>query len=244
MSEKAPREFEPVEDIAEALKLVREGAKTLSSAMIWTKDQAQVINSHISVYSDAGHCFYCWTPKDFDPHQFMDEMAKSGESECYFSISLLRANIFFKTRFVGFDSAGLQFKLPTKVFNVQRRKNLRFPIPDGYTIKADYADPLSPETVLTKKILDMSAGGISFLIQENEVPIYPAELILKDLSFTVRGKKITVSAEVRHAKKLPEGSRFQGFAVGVMFKEIRAADSQHIAGFVFEESRKYFSRFI
>jgi hypothetical protein len=246
LSEKpqAPKEFEPIEDLNEALKLVKEGAKTLSTAMVWTKDQEHVINTHVSVYSEAGSCFYCWVPKGFDPKKFMDDLAKMSENECFFSISLQRANIFFKTRFIGFDSAGLQFKLPSKVYKVQRRKDLRFPVPDGIAIKVEYKDPLAPDTRISKKVLDISASGLAFLIPEAEAPLYPSGLTLQDFSFSIRNKKITVSVEIRHARKLGPDSRAKGFAVGVLFKDIRPGDGQHIAGYVFEESRKYFSRFI
>jgi hypothetical protein len=240
----APKEFEPVTDLAEALKMVKEGAKTLSSVMIWTKNQEQVINSHMGVYSDAGQCFYCFKPKEINPAQFMDALAKSGEKECFFSVSLLRANIFFKAQFMGFDAAGLQFKLPTKVYKVQRRKDLRFPVPDGMLIKVDFKDPLDPETVLSKKILDISASGLAFLVLDDEAPVFVPGLTLNELSFTVRNKKITIPAEIRHAKKLGADARSKGFSIGVFFKDIRPGDAQHIAAFVFEESRKYFSRFI
>jgi hypothetical protein len=246
LSEKteAPRDFEPVENLTEGLGMIREGAKTLASAMIWTKNQEHVINTHVSVFSDAGQCFYCWTPKGFDSRKFIDELKKLGEKECFFSISLLRANVFFKAQFLGVDHAGLQFKLPGKVFKVQRRKDLRLPIPDSFTIKVDFNDPLTPDTRTTKKVLDISASGLAFVIDADEVPMYPTGLVLKDLTFTVRNKTIKTGAEIRHSRALRPDGRHKGHAVGVLFKDIRPGESQHIAGFVFEESRKYFSRFI
>jgi hypothetical protein len=239
-----PRDFELVPDPAEALRLVKEGAKTLSSAMIWTKDQEHVINSHMSVFSDAGHCFYCWVPKGFDTRQFMDDLAAMKQKECFFSVSLLRANIFFKAAFLGFDHAGMQFKFPSKVYKVQRRKDLRFPVPDSITIKVEFTDPLAPEVMITKKVVDISAGGLAFLINEDEAAIYPSGLTLENFTFSIRNKTLRIKAEIRHSKKYRGEGRATGVAVGVIFKDIRPGDSQHIAGFVFEESRKYFSRFI
>lgn len=212
--------------------------------MIWTKNQEQVVNSHLSLFSDSTKCFYCWTPKGFNPGKFMDELAKSGEEECYFSISLLRANIFFKARYLGFDHAGLQFRLPEKVFKVQRRKDLRFPIPDSLSLKVEFQDPLSPDSRLAKKVIDLSASGVSFLIKDDEAALYPVGLTLKDFTITVKNRKITLQGEIRNARPTRQDARAKGVIVGVAFKGIRAGDSQHIAGFVFEESRKYFSRFI
>lgn len=216
--------------------------------MVWTKNQEHVINTHLSVYSEAGNCFYCWVPKGFDPKKFMHELAeiksKGGDTECFFSISLQRANVFFKTRFLGFDHAGLQFKIPDKVFKVQRRRDLRFPIPDGLSLKVEFDDPLSPDVRSTRKVIDLSASGMAFQVNEDEIPMYPSGFTLQNLSFSVRSKKITVAAEIRHTRKLGSDSRLKGAMVGILFKDIRPGDSQHIAGYVFEESRKYFSRFI
>jgi hypothetical protein len=154
---------------------------------------------------------------------------KGGDSECFFSVSLQRANIFFKARFIGCDQAGLQFKLPSKVFKVQRRKDLRFPIPDGLALKVDFADPLSPTVRSQRKVIDISASGLAFVIGEDEMPLFPAGLSLSDFTFTVRGRKISVTAEIRHVRKLADGGRLKGAAVGVLFKDIRAGDNQHIA---------------
>lgn len=212
--------------------------------MIWTKNQERVINSHVSVYSDSGKCFYCWAPKEFDPRQFSDELKESGETDCYFSISLMRANIFFKAKYLGFDHAGLQFGLPEKVFKVQRRKDLRFPIPDGHVLKIDFSDPLSPDKLINKKCVDLSASGMAFLIEEEEVPLYPVGLMLENMTFTVRNRQISTAAEIRNTRPTRAEARKKGIVVGVVFKNLKAADNQHIAAYVFEESRKYFSKFI
>ncbi len=212
--------------------------------MIWTKNQERVINTHLSVYSDSGKYFYCWAPKEFDPGLFNDELKQSGERDCYFSISLMRANIFFRAKYLGFDHAGLQFGLPEKVFKVQRRKDLRFPIPDGHVLKVDFSDPLTPGKPITKKCMDISASGMAFLVEEEEAPLFPVGLMLENMTFNVRGRDITVVAEIRNTRPTRADSRKKGVVVGVVFKNMRAADSQHIAAYVFEESRKYFSRFI
>jgi hypothetical protein len=241
---KAPREFQPVESIAEGLKLLKEGCKTLSSAMIWTRDQEQVINSHLSVYSDAIDSFYCWTPKDLDTKKFTTEILKSPTRECYFSVSLFRANIFFRSEFVAVDTAGLLFKFPVKVFKVQRRNDVRLPILDGVSMKVEFTDPLFPEKQISKKVLDISAGGMAFVVTENETPTFPAGLTLEAFSFNIGNRRLSTCAEVTNVRKLKDERHKNLFAVGVKFKDLRPGDIQHIAGYVFEESRKYFTRFI
>ena len=241
---KPPREFEPIEDRDEALRLLREGARTASTAMIWTTDQEQVVNTMLNHYSAEDKSVYFWVPKELDPREFMDALAKKKNPECFFSVSLLHANIFFRTRLIGVGSIGLQFALPEKIFKVQRRKDLRIPIPDGYAMKAEFDDPHYKDERIVRKVIDISAGGTAIMVSENEEPIYQPGVILRGFTFTVRGRKIVVDVEVRHLRKLTKYPKNKATKVGVQFMNIRPGDAQHIAGYVFEECRKYFTRFL
>ena len=242
--EKKPREFQPIENPEEARGLLREGTKTLSSIILWTKDPKRVINTHMSVFEPKDKTFHCWIPKDMKPELFMDELAQTGSADCYFSVSLTTANIFFKAKYMGFDAGGLRFQEPTRIFKVQRRSDARFPIPDGLVIRVELQDPLFPELKMSKKVLDISASGMAIVVADNEAPLFHEGLILKDVNFSVRNRKIKVDAEVRHTKQLPSDSRNPGIKIGILFKNIREADSQWLAGYVFEESRKYLSKFL
>jgi hypothetical protein len=241
---RAPREFQPVESVAEGLKLLKEGCKTLSSAMIWTKDQEQVLNSHLSVFSDSTDSFYCWAPKDFDSKKFVADVQASAHSECFFSVSLFRANIFFRASFVALDTAGLLFKFPTKIFKVQRRNDVRLPLLDFLAVKVHFRDPLFPDKESIRKVLDISAGGMAFLIHEEDVPLYPVGLTLNDFLFKVANRTFKIRAQISNSRKLRDEKHKGAFAVGVQFLDLRPGDVQHIASWVFEESRKYFTRFI
>lgn len=241
---KANRDFVPVDDPKEALLLLKEGAKTLASAMVWTKNQEEVVNTHFATISEEEGVIYMWVPPAFDPKTFSQHLAELGTTECYFSVSLSRANVFFRAVFTGFDSGGMKFKLPEKVFKVQRRKDFRLPIIDGFVMKVEFQDPLFPEARLTKKVIDISAGGLAFVADTSEEPMYHAGLVLKKMTFTVDRRKIEVDAEVRHKREQPQGARIPGFKVGVIFVNLKPADADHIAKYVLQESRKYFTKFI
>ena len=242
-----PREFQPVESIEEGLKLLKEGAKTLSSAMIWTKDQGETITSHLSVFSDSTDSFYCWIPKSLDARKFVDEVSNSPTKDCFFSVSLLKANIFFRAELMGFDAAGLRFKFPSKIFKVQRRGDVRMPIPEHISMKVEFKDPLFPEKTMSKRVLDLSGTGMAFYVTDDDSALFPTGLTLNDFVFTVRNKRFVCRAEVSNARKLRSQTGellAAGHAVGVRFLDLRPGDHQHIAGFVFEASRKYFSKFL
>ena len=195
-------------------------------------------------FSDSEKSFYAWIPKNFDPSRFMEEFVAKGMTECFFSVSLSRANIFFKAPFKGYDDGGLRFDLPEKVFKVQRRKDMRFPIQDGHVLRIQIPDPLIPENMLSKKVHDISASGLAFLVPEEEVPLFQIGTLLKGVTFSIQSRKITVDAEVRHLREMPKNSVKSGFKVGIQFKNILPPDSHCIASYVFEESRKFFTKFI
>ena len=212
--------------------------------MIWTKDQKKVIFSHLSLFSEAEKVLYAWIPKDIDPHQFMDELAQAGTKDCFFSVSLMTANIFFKARFIGSDAGGFRFEIPEKIFKVQRRKDVRFAIPPGHVVRVEFDDPLFPEKRYSKKIIDLSAGGLAFIADPSEDLVFQAGMILKNITFSVKNKTFKVEAEVRHKRLLPDNSSTKGLKVGLQFKDLRAGENQLIAQYIFEESRKFYARFI
>ncbi|MCM2277630.1 MAG: PilZ domain-containing protein [Oligoflexia bacterium] len=245
MSEQAekPREFLPL-TTEEIYQFLEEGARTFASAIIWTKDQEQVVNTQFTAIEVKNQTFLTWIPKGFDSAKFEEILGRQGSRDCYFSVSLSRANMFFHCQYIGIENNALKFHTPGKAFKVQRRKDLRFMIPDGYVLKVEFQDPLFPENRIEKKAWDLSAGGCGFIVPHEEEVLYQPGLLLKNFTFTIRGKRISTDAEVRHAKPLKEGTRPECSKVGVIFKSLRAMESQAIASYVFEESRKFFTRFI
>ncbi len=239
------QEFKKISDPFEARILLREGAKLTSSAIIWTKDQGQVMNSHITNYSSSELAIYFRRPSDpeFNLAHFEREIASASEAHCYFSISLPRANIFFRAKYLGSDPAGLKFEVPVDVFNVQRRRDVRFPIPPDFTLKVDFDDPFFADSTLTKKVIDISASGMAFVGEADEEPLYQVGLKLKNMTVTIKGRKITADGEVRHARKIKNKLTGKEMVkVGIQFTSIRPGESQIIANYVFEETRKFYTK--
>ncbi|OFZ55292.1 MAG: hypothetical protein A2428_09115 [Bdellovibrionales bacterium RIFOXYC1_FULL_54_43] len=245
MSEdKAPKDFQLIQDQAEADHLLSEGAKSFASTLIWTKDQQNVIRTHLTLFSRKDSLIWAWTPKNFDLKKFMRELeGPGGVHDCYFSVSLAWANIFFRTAFSGPDSAGLCFHAPERVYKVQRRKDLRYRIPEGHVLKLEFDDPLFPDQKQTKKVFDLSASGVSFLTDPSDKEVFVDGAVLKNVTFTIDLRKIVAHVEIRHSKEVMV-QRKPCLKVGLIFKGMRPGDSQKIASYVFEESRKYFLRFI
>jgi c-di-GMP-binding flagellar brake protein YcgR len=146
--------------------------------------------------------------------------------------------------YAGYDSGGLKFKRPQKLFKVQRRQDIRMPILDSVAFKVEFEDPLDPGKKVQKKVLDLSASGLAFLIQTSEEPIYHAGMKIQGVTFRIKGHKISCTGEVRHMKALPASGPNKGIKVGIKLHGMHSADNQALLMWVTEESRKYFMRFM
>ena len=224
--------------------MIREGARSVSSALLWTKNQEKVLNTHLSHFSPSEQIIYVWCPPEFAPGTLSEAIAQSGDQYCFFSVSLARANVFFKALFIGHDEGGLKFKMPEEVYKVQRRKDMRFQIPDGHLLRIDFEDPIEPGKVLKKKVHDISAKGLSFLVDYDEEHNYIVGMELKDVCFTLRNRQIKVDAEIRHIQQLPNKNKLYGVKLGLQFTKVESTDTQFISDYVMEESRKYLARFM
>jgi c-di-GMP-binding flagellar brake protein YcgR len=85
---------------------------------------------------------------------------------------------------------------------------------------------------------------MSLLTGLEDQALFTAGLSLSDFTFAIKGRKITCDAEIRHVRKLPEDAAQSGLRIGLLFQKLRPGDQQHIASYVFEETRKYFSKYI
>ena len=233
--------FIPLDSPIEIRKLLKEGAGSAASVILWTNEQKQLFRSHLSAYTDVENCFYIWIPADLDINGFLQEMQSQRHAECYLNILLKRTNLFFKSRLVGSEMLGLKFLIPNQIFKLQRRRNFRLPIPDGYVMKVEFSHPFFPENRLIKKIHDISASGLSFLIEDHEEVLFQAGLLIKEIQFMVKNRKITTDAEIRHINSFSDPVRPKKilYQVGLALKNMKPSDSDHIAAYVLEESRKF-----
>lgn len=244
-----PREFEIVTDLDEALSLIRESAKLTASTFLWTKNQEITVATHLLSFNEERYHVTVWQPPDVDPVQFMKTLTRLGSLECFFSVSLGRANVFFRTRYLGTNKEGMRFRKPSQVFKVQRRKNARFFIPEGLSLLVQFESPADaippkPRPILEKKILDLSAGGLAFSIDDAEAPAFKVGQNLVKMKFVLKDHIIETIGEIRHIKAFPSNSRNKGVKIGVLFKNLRPDLEHFIAAVVFEETRKYYTKFI
>lgn len=223
--------------------ILKDAMKCAANAVVWTKDQKHVLKTHISAVSEAVGHFFVWVPKDIDAQKFTKDVLIERTSTCYFSLSLKHATIFFRSQLIGLEAVGFKFEIPEKLFKVQRRKNFRFPVPDGIVIYVEFQDPLFPDQKMKKKVADLSAGGLSFFVNSLESPMFQQDQDLEKIEFTIRGHKIKTEGLVRYRENPDSEPESKNQSrIGIKFKGLSAGDTDQIASYVMEESRKHFSK--
>ncbi len=232
--------FQPVESLKEMIHLLSEAANSFSTATLWTKNQQVQIKSRMKAFDQAKRTLLFATPNPVELDQLKISLESQNTTQTFFCILHPRANLYFTAEFKGIQSIGLEFEVPKVMHKVQRRENVRYPIPSGKVMPLHFQDPVYPDKLIRKNILDISAGGLSFLTNTAESSLYVIGLTLEGLQFNMGGKKLTFSGQVRYAKTFTNAQDKPQLKVGVQFMNIKSADSSHIASFVNEEMRKYY----
>ncbi len=230
-------EFEPIRTQQETETLLAEAAQNHVPVLIWTKNQEEIIRTEILSFDPAGKLLVPKRPKGFDPKRFDDHLAQLGLTDCFFSVSLGRASLFFKTRYLSTTDAGLRFRMPEKMFKVQRRKDLRYRLPLTSSVLV--------QTPASYRLVDISASGLSFAIDakdgKSELPFSKGEEI-SELRFTLEGQTFTCPAEVKSVRELSKPFPGETHHIGVAFVGLQPGKSQLIAGYIFDETRRLFSK--
>lgn len=230
-------EFIPVTNVKEAVLLLKDGAGT-ASLTLWTKNQDFLLETRLTTVKD--DIIYTWFSSPDTIQQLEKSIAKVGSPECFFNMQLKRASVFFKTIYAGSDHESLKFLFPQKIYKVQRRKDFRMPIRPGHVLYVDFDDPLAPGSRLKYKLIDLSAGGISFGVPPQEEALFEVGGKLRNLDITIKGVPVSVDGIIRHKKAIQSLFEKELFKIGVQFSRVSPRDEDRIAAYVLEEGRKYF----
>jgi hypothetical protein len=208
--------------------------------MLWAKGESDVTATHLRIYDQVDKSLYLWMPPLFNLTEFTEKVTRH-EKDIIINLSLPHAQVFFKADFILKDSNGLKFHAPIQIHKIQRRKNARHSLSPNQSLIVEFQYPTKPESRITKKVIDISAGGLSFLVAESEKNIFRPGLILNCLQLNIRQKTIETYAEIRHVKVLKNDKPDQNIKVGIIFRSLLASSQNLIASYVFEETSKAFA---
>ncbi len=243
-----PKNFEPFPSWKELIESLSEETKKLSEVKIWVKSIEYMIQGRLADFNRVTNLFCIAVSQETDLKKFIEEVAKNVSQEWLISVVLPgdpTSHLFFKTKFLRLrEFKRLQFDIPREVFKVQRRQHDRYKIPQGHVMRVEFEADFNPGVVQSKKVIDISAGGIAFSTDEKEVNLYSVGQLLKNFQFTVQLKKICVPAEVRQVKVIPSDFDKTILKVGVVLLKMSEAETSLLSSYVFNENIKYFARFL
>lgn len=240
MSDK-PREFQPIESAAEREKILLEAIKVVASTFVWARHQQVTLSSHLVCLDSVLEELRVAVPSGVDGERFSRTLDEIGDRECFFSVSLTRMVVFFRAKLIEVDGRELRFARPHEIFRVQRRKDLRTPIVDSGALGMQLT-PTGTREPLSLRVVDLSAGGAGVIL--DSPPPLEAKLLesgarLGSVSFELLGRRIGCEVEVRYARRLESQLR-----LGLQFRGMLRADQQVISAYAFEQSRRYYAKFI
>ncbi len=241
-------DFELISDKKEYEGLLFEAGKTKAFTTLWTPNQEKTIQTFIEDVRIKDLALYVQIPKGVPTNELKEFLNKNSIHECFFNVKLSKTSLFFKAKYYQNSDLQYVFKIPEKLFRVQRRADLRFNFLKSDDMSVSYPNPKNAEQLLVKKILNVSAGGLGIEIGEFEMPQYPVGLKINDLTFKLKDKIITATAEVRHVQKLKAKDKSENFepkaVLGIQFIVLNTILRQYIGAFVFDETRRLYARYI
>jgi hypothetical protein len=241
-----PSDLVSVTDYLEIIKFFDEGARAKAGMSVWTKASEAVASCNIISLSQAEKMIYTTALTATDSKKMYADL-KAADESCFLNVKLERATIFFTSKLESNSFSNLQFTLPKKIFKVQRRQQQRFKILQGYVLRVSFLGPIDPLKELKQKIYDVSSGGLSFLVENSETAVFQPGSVLKNMTFTIRNIEFKLAGEIIHCKPVIENALGQNqnkTKVGIKFVEIDSKSAGIIDEYVFEENRKFYSRFM
>ncbi len=232
-----------IEDPNQVRKLMLEAAERVSNAVIWIAGQKEHIKTRIPHEIGRDQIVHFSIPS-LIPASFeiepLQELLKTQQLEFMIRIYLPGAAILgVKSKLLAATEEGYQFEMPKTAIYMQRRKHRRFTIPGAYEMSVDVPHPKSPRMMLSKKLIDVSVEGISFLITKSEEVFFKPGRMLPNLEIQIRGRGLKVGAEVKNIRDFKGPGGASGVQVGAKIFQISEKDADYLTAFVEEMLIQY-----
>jgi hypothetical protein len=158
---------------------------------------------------------------------------------CHVLIKLGPLHIGFLSHFVGPWERGFKLSTPSKMFQLEQRKYRRLQIPSGQPIDVFLRVPDVEKVIERRKLLDISAGGLSFVVSEDELNRYVPKLNIPSIELAIRGMDIKAKGAVANVTDYKDRLRGRGTKVGIEFFDLDEGSFTLITSFVAEQLLQY-----
>ncbi len=218
---------------------------------VWLKNQSIKFETELSQAYRESKMIVIDFPPDVTDLAFEEGVAAQGSNDILGSFQIDQTNFFFKT--VCHPKSHpklLRLGLPTSIYKLQRRVNLRIPFSrqvapkltlfdPGKTLSANHA--ITDKDILAYRMLDISAGGCAIAAKVDEKAKFTIGTLVHDIRFNIRGMDIIAEGSVKHVVEIASDTGKPILKVGLQFKGLKMQFDKHIVKFVLDESRKLFT---
>jgi hypothetical protein len=174
-------------------------------------------------------------PKDGNEESFHQVLGSCDQVNFY----LPQSSLLFQSKFKQPHADGsVTLSYPAFVAQVERRKWLRINAEPSHNLKIQFCKTvLTPKPVnqfMVKPLLDLGAGGVSFIVTRAESKFFIAGEFVKNMEILIGNVKYTVYGEILRVSEI--GAK-KAWKVSVRFAAADKKEQEAIAKFVFEQLR-------
>jgi c-di-GMP-binding flagellar brake protein YcgR len=167
---------------------------------------------------------------------FKKELNRTKSRDCL--LLIFASNRYILGVNVECDGIGynISFKLPEKVFRLQRRKAVRYIIPAGYDMLVEMPSLEHQGLRIQRKLLDLSEYGLAFLVvSRDEGAMFRKSSIIKNCKLRIRNHEVTMNLVVMNRIEHDRGKRGGGTKIGTEFSLITDEDLDLVTHFVYAQ---------
>ena len=227
-------ELKKIEGMIHVRNLLMRAAEDQYDCIFWSKDQALQMKSVLVDHRDRDKTFSIEISDGLTEADIVKKLEKNPEDQ-HLLVILQRSEpvLCVKAVYAGTSPDEVRFHIPSYLLELQRRKNERYQLPWGYEVNCnlEFAQP----GVRQRRVIDVSEGGMSFLVGHAESREFNMGLKINGVSFSLRHRSFNVDIEVKQVTEIVNDPRKEGFRVGCAFTRIEKESSQYLYEFVGEQ---------
>jgi len=232
--------FAPIERPVAIRAFMEDAELTEAHVVIWLHNRLDIMRTKIGPNWDVKSHFFAVIPERFEIEKFVESIRKQPASDVQVFIYLKdKAIIGFQTDFVSVEDGKMKLVFPKKAYRVQRRKHQRYRLRQGYLVEARYHNPNYLQAEQARQVYDISAGGLSFIIDHKEVPDYKVGMIMRHVQVAIRNKPILVDAEVKNIVLIEPHHENPKYKVGLLFRRILPEDVEFLESYIIENTVQF-----
>lgn len=218
---------------------------------LWLKNQSLKFEAEFSQTYRESKTIAVGLPPDITYPIFEAAIKNQGSDDVLGSLQIDQTNFFYKTVCLEKNHTGLvRMQLPTSIYKMQRRVNLRIPFSRQLAPTLTLFDPakkldpnvaISPKDLLKFRMLDLSGGGCGIAAKIDDKQKLAVDTLIHDIRFIILGMEIVTDGVVKHVGETKNDVGKPMLKVGIQFQSLKMDYDKHIVKFVLDESRKIFT---